>query len=144
MEENLFPDKPTNKLYTENAIRVATFLGGPLVAGYLIADNYKQLGQSKHIQTTWLITILATVVIFIIAWFLPVSFPPYILPIAYTVGTYYLVQNLQGKKIKAHVTAGGEIWSMGRAILIGLAGLIIIFAIVFSAFILMDRSFTAP
>ena len=144
MEENIFPDKPTSKLYTENAIRIATFLGGPLVAGYLIADNYRQLGESKNIQTTWLITIPATLAIFIVAWFLPVSFPPYVLPIAYTVATYYLVQNLQGKKIKAHITAGGETWSMGRAILVGLAGLIIIFATVLGAFLLLDRSFAAP
>ena len=66
MEEHIFPDTPTSKLYTENAIRVATFLGGPLIAGYLIADNYRQLGEERHIQTTWLITILATVAIFII------------------------------------------------------------------------------
>ena len=140
MEEHIFPDTPTSKLYTENAIRVATFLGGPLIAGYLIADNYRQLGEERHIQTTWLITILATVAIFIIAWFLPTNFPPYIIPIAYSAGTYYLVQNLQGKKIKAHLTAGGQTWSIGRAVAIGLIGLVILLAIVFGAFILFDRA----
>ena len=100
MEEHIFPDAPTSKVYTENAIRVATFLGGPLIAGYLIADNYKQLGEERHVQTTWLVTVLGTLAIFVAAWFLPKDFPPYIIPIAYSVGTYYLVQNLQGKKLR--------------------------------------------
>jgi len=106
----------------------------------LIADNYRQSGEERHIQTTWLITILATVAIFIIAWFLPTNFPPYIIPIAYSAGTYYLVQNLQGKKIKAHLTAGGQTWSIGRAVAIGLIGLVILLAIVFGVFILFDRA----
>ena len=140
MEEHIFPDAPTSKVYTENAIRVATFLGGPLIAGYLIADNYKQLGEERHVQTTWLVTVLATLAIFVAAWFLPKDFPPYIIPIAYSVGTYYLVQNLQGKKIKEHLTSGGQTWSMGRAVAVGLTGLVILLAIVFGAFILFDRA----
>jgi hypothetical protein len=141
MEESIFPEKPASKLYTENAIRVATFLGGPLAAGYLIADNYKQLGEAKKVQTTWIITIFVTVAIFVLTWFLPEKTPPYLLPIAYSVATYYLAQNLQGAKIKAHIAAGGEIWSVWRAVLAGLVGLVIIIAIVFAAFFLMDQSF---
>ncbi|HEY2722089.1 MAG TPA: hypothetical protein VGI82_10215, partial [Chitinophagaceae bacterium] len=75
MEEHLFPEKPANKLYSENAIRVGTFLGGPLVAGYLIADNYKQLGQMEKVRTTWILSIFATVVIFVIAFLMPEKTP---------------------------------------------------------------------
>lgn len=141
MEENIFPERPTSKLYTENAIRIATFLGGPLIAGYLIADNYKQLGETEKIKTTWMIAIIATVLLFVIAWFLPEKTPPYLLPIPYTVGAYYLAQNLQGAKIKAHIAAGGQTWSIWRAVVAGLVGFVIIVAIVFAAFILMDQYF---
>jgi len=144
MEENIFPDMPENKLYTENAIRVATFLGGPLVAGYLIADNYKQLGETRQVRKTWLITIVSTVIIFVIAWYLPDDFPHLIVPIAYTVGVYYLVERLQGAKIKAHVAAGGMTWSMGRAVLVSVVGLVIMVAIIFGGLLLMDQSFAKP
>ncbi|WHT40394.1 hypothetical protein QNH98_07395 [Myroides sp. mNGS23_01] len=42
-------ENPTQdvKLYTPNAIRLATFLGGPLIAGYLIRENYLALQEEK-------------------------------------------------------------------------------------------------
>jgi hypothetical protein len=144
MEENIFPEKPVHKLYTENAIRIATFLGGPLVAGYLIADNYRQLGEEKKVQTTWIVAIAATVIIIIIAWILPERTPPYVIPIAYTVGTFYLVQNLQGAKIKAHVAAGGQTWSMGRAVVAGIIGLAVIVAVVLFLFLMTDQLVAKP
>jgi hypothetical protein len=39
MQEDIFPDIPKNKLYTDESIRIGTLLGGPLIAGYLIAEN---------------------------------------------------------------------------------------------------------
>lgn len=144
MEENIFPDRPTCKLHTENAIRVATFLGGPLVAGYLIANNYKELGETEKVRTTWIVTAIATLAIFVIAYFLPDSLPRPILPLAYTVGVYYLVQNLQGAKIKAHIAAGGQMWSIWNAVLAGVVGLIVIVVILVAWFFLSDQYFAQP
>lgn len=144
MEENIFPEKPTSKLYTENAIRIATFLGGPLVTGYLLADNYRQLGETQKIPTTWIVTILATAAIFITGFYLPANTPPYLLPIAYTIAAYYVAQNLQGVKIRAHIAAGGETWSIWRAVAAGLVGLVIIIALALGAFFLMDQYFVGP
>ncbi|MFI5188616.1 MAG: hypothetical protein ACHQF0_17920 [Chitinophagales bacterium] len=141
MEENIFPERPTSKLHTENAIRIATFLGGPLVAGYLVAENYKELGETEKVKTTWMIAIVSTVVLFVIAYFLPEKAPRPLLPIAYSVGVYYLVQNLQGAKIKAHIAAGGQMWPMWNAVLAGIIGLVIIVAIVFGGFYLLDQTF---
>jgi hypothetical protein len=112
------------------------------VAGYLIADNYKQLGESQQVKKTWLIAIASTLIIFVIAWYLPENFPQFIVPIRYSVGVYYLVQRIQGTKIKAHMAAGGETWSIGRAVLAGIVGFAIIFVIIVAAFLLTDRSFT--
>jgi hypothetical protein len=139
MEENIFSEDLTGKLYTRDAIRVATFLGGPLAAGFMIADNYRHLGEHKKVQTTWLIAVPVTIAIFVLAFILPDNFPPIALPLAYTMGVYFLVENLQGKKIKAHTAQGGQTWPMGRAVVIGLIGLLIILAIVFGSFMLMDQ-----
>lgn len=140
MEENLFPEQPTHKLFSENAIRIATFLGGPLVAGYLFAENYKQLGERKNVQTSWLVAIAATVAVFLIAYILPERFPPYIIPIAYTVATYELAKKVFGEKIKTHKAAGGLTWPMGRAVVAGIIGLAIIVAVVFAFFFFSDQS----
>ena len=143
MQEDIFPDKLKNKLYSDNAIRVATFLGGPLVAGYLIAENYKQLGEADKIKLTWLYSVLATIVVFVIAFLLPDSTPAPLLPIGYTVAAYYLVQKLQGAKIKAHIAGGGQMWPMWRAIVAGIIGLVIIVAIFFAIYLFIDQYYSA-
>ncbi len=40
MEQILDIEKPKPKIYNYRAIGVGTFLGGPLVAGYFIAENF--------------------------------------------------------------------------------------------------------
>ena len=45
MEETLAIKIPTQKIYKNRAIEIATFLGGPLVAGYLIAENFKAFNE---------------------------------------------------------------------------------------------------
>jgi hypothetical protein len=58
MPEDWLTAPPEFKLYKENAIVGATFLGGPLVAGYLAAENFKQLEQPAKARTAWIIAIL--------------------------------------------------------------------------------------
>jgi len=41
MEQKINIQTPTEKIYKDRAIGVGTFLGGPLAAGYLIAENLK-------------------------------------------------------------------------------------------------------
>lgn len=141
MQEDIFPEIPKNKLFTDESIRIATFIGGPLIAGYLIAGNYKQLGELKKVKWTWLCTIIATILIFIIAFFLPSKSSAPLFPIVYSGGTFYLVRHLQGAGIKAHVAAGGKTWSVWHAVLISLAGLVITIGILFGGFTLMDQYF---
>ena len=138
-EETLFSERITTRLYTERAIRLATFLGGPLIAGYLIATNYRQLNEPQKVQKTWVIAIVAFIIIMIIAFLLPENTPPYIIPFVYTFGTYYLVQNLQGEKIKAHVAEGGQLQPVWKAVVAGLVGLLFIAIVILVPFFLMDR-----
>jgi hypothetical protein len=62
-EENILSVPPEFKIYKDRAIFVGTFLGGPLVAGYLSAENYKNLGQQNKVKTAWLIAIIFTIVL---------------------------------------------------------------------------------
>jgi hypothetical protein len=53
MIPDLLSVKTECKLYKDKAIWIGTFIGGPLVAGYLIAENYKKLGQDKNASKSW-------------------------------------------------------------------------------------------
>lgn len=119
------------KVYKPQMIRIATFLGGPIVAGYLIAENYKAFGETHRVTPTWVITIVVTAVIFGVAFFapFPAGSPRIVIPLIYSLATFYLVNMLQGDKLTAHAQAGGEVYGWGRAILISLIGCVVTLAV---------------
>lgn len=119
----------TRKIYKNNAIRVATFLGGPLVAGYLIAENFKAFDEPDKAKRTWIFAVITTALIFAVAFSLPAtsSSGEYLVPLLYAWAAYYLVQRYQGTNITSHLNAGGETYSWGRTLLIALIGCVITF-----------------
>lgn len=142
MEENLLLPHPDFKLYKDRAIYIGTFIGGPLVAGYLVAENFKQLGQEDKVKKAWIVSIFATIVIFGGIFLIPnmEKVPSFIIPLLYTSVAQFLVQKFQGAAIKAHIQSGGQTFSTWRAVWIGLVGLLILFAIAFAIVLLTDRA----
>lgn len=142
MAEDLLSVQPDFKLYKERAVYVGTFLGGPLVAGYLIAENFKQLGQQAKVKTTWLIAIIATIVIFGGVFLIPgiEKVPRYLIPLLYSVITQAIVQKYQGADIKNHIDKGGQTYSVWRAVWIGLVGLVVLLAIIYIIVLLTDNA----
>jgi hypothetical protein len=132
MEDSLFSPTITNKVHKEAAIQIGTFLGGPLVAGYLIAHNFRQLDQPEKVKKTWLWTIIGFVAIVALAIILPQSIPAVVFAAVYTGATHLLVKRFQSAQIKAHIEAGSPLYKTRRAALIGLgcAGLFIILILV--------------
>jgi hypothetical protein len=143
MEENLLTPEPEYKLYKDKAIYVGTFLGGPLVAGYLAAENFKRLGEKDKLKKTWLITIAATIVIFGRIFLIPenVKIPGYILPLIYAGIAQLLIRRSQGPAIKSHIEAGGQTFSTWRAVWIGIVGCLITLAILILLLLLIDKEF---
>ncbi len=129
MEQIIDNPTPTGKIYKDRAIWAGTFLGGPLVAGYLIAENFKVFGDTDKVKKTWIFAIVATVVIFGGIFLVPDidKIPKHIIPIIYTAIAYVLVQHYQGAKINSHISAGGQLFNWWRAAGIGLVGAIITF-----------------
>ena len=123
------------KIYIDREINVGTFLGGPLVAGYLIAENYKVFNQDDKVRKTWIYTIIATIVIFGLVFFLPdsIKIPNQLIPIIYTGITYYLVKHFQEQSIRVHLGSGGQHFNWWRTIGVSLIGLAITFSIFFVA-----------
>jgi hypothetical protein len=141
MDEDILVAPPGYKLYRDRPIYIATFLGGPLVAGYLIAENYRKLGERSKVWKTWLFTGLATILIFGYVFFIqsPDS-PNYLVPIVYSLITAYLVKWLQGDRIKLHQQNMGEFYSWWRAVLVALIGAVITVAIAVIFLISTDTS----
>jgi hypothetical protein len=131
--------KPPSKIYKDRAIWGGTFLGGPLVAGYLIAENFKAFGEPEKAKKTWIYTVIATVIIFGGAFLMPdiEMMPRQIIPIVYTAIAYYLIQYYQGAQINSHIAAGGQVYSGWRVFGVAVIGLVITMAVVFGvAFVL--------
>lgn len=129
--EQLEEEKP--KIYTLNSIRVATFIFGPLAAGYLVSQNYKAFNQKDKSTTTWIIAVVALIAIIGLAVITSNTerFPRFIFPLAYAWGTFLLVQKFQGEQMKEHFVAGGKTFTIWRALLAGLICLIVTLAAIF-------------
>lgn len=127
MEDKKENKTQTKKIYKENLIYISTFLGGPIVASYLIAENFKVFNEPQKAKKTWFYAIIVSVVIFGGIFLIPnvQVIPNQIIPLLYTVIASFLVYHFQGENIKSHISAGGAIYNWWRAIGISFIGLAI-------------------
>lgn len=139
------PGPPSGRLYTSGQIAYATFLGAPIAGCWLLAANYRTLGNTPAANRALTWGALATVGIFTIAFFLPDNFPNTVLPIAYTFGLYAYAKQLQGTALAAHFSAGGLRHTHGRAVGIGLVFLVVTLILFFTvAMILPEQGEVEP
>lgn len=123
-------------IYKEKAIYLATFLGGPLVAGYMFSENFKVFGERNKVLPAWGVSIIWTIVTFIIAYFLPDSGgSKIILPLGNAIIAYFIAHKLQGKEINKFIQNGGKLFSWGRTIIVSLVGVAITVALIFIVYL---------
>jgi hypothetical protein len=124
MDENV-------KLYSQKAIAIATYFGGPLAAGILIRRNSLNLGREKQAVNSLIIGIISTVVIFIGIFSIPEhiidKIPNIIIPVIYTGIIYLIVEKIQGKELNEHKEQNGEFYSGWKAAGVGALSTVIIF-----------------
>jgi hypothetical protein len=124
--EDVLPEVLTvdAKIYTVNQIRFCTFFGGPLVAGYMIAENFRAFNEYGKAKQAWMIAIAASVVIFGLLFAIPesVKIPNVLFPLAYSWATFILVNKYQGKQIIAHFMGSGRSFNWSRAVVVSLIG----------------------
>jgi hypothetical protein len=127
---------PTQRIYKTSMMWVGSYLGGPLVAGYIIAENFKAFGEPKLARKAWIYSIVATIVIFAILFSIPEktldAIPSLVIPFLYTIAAYFLMQHFHDRNIGIHLSSGGRTFSWGRVIIVGLIGLIVTFALIVS------------
>lgn len=131
---------PAGKIYKDKMIWIGAFLGGPLVAGYIIAENFKSFGNRNAATKTWIFTILATLLIFAVAFLIPENTKGFerVIPITYTVIAASLLQHFQGKQLLSHIASGGQVYSWWRLLAISLIGLIVTLGTIFGSLLITE------
>jgi hypothetical protein len=99
------------KIYNLKQIQGACIIGSPLVAGILIAHNYKTFGESRK-SMLWVLTgILWTLLLVALAFAIPEKFnrsAGMVIPFLNGALLYPIINRLQGKRIKEHFDNHGE------------------------------------
>lgn len=139
LEKSVFEEIPTEKIYSEKAIRIGTFFAGPLVAGYCIAENFKVFNDFEKAKNTWIITILSMIAIIPLIFIIPDNFPSFLFPLLYLSVSSYFLKKFQEQNIQNHIQNGGETFSGWRTALIGLISILIFFGIIFSVITLVEE-----
>jgi hypothetical protein len=118
------------KLYSSKAISGATFLGGPLAAGYLIGENFKSINKPTEGRNSLLVGIISTILLFGGIFMIPENIidkiPQQIIPLIYTGIIWAIVEWKQGDILKAHKENNNSFFSGWRAAGIGFISLIIL------------------
>jgi len=126
---------PQTPLYSPMQVGCATALGAPIAGCWLMASNFRELGEPVAARRTLVWGGVFTVLALALAQFLPDGFPSTALPVAYTFVVYRLAKQHQGTAFEQHLAAGGRKHSFWRAAGIGvgfLAGLVgVIFAAIY-------------
>lgn len=131
------------KLYSQRAISIATFLGGPLAAGYLVRENYLELNKPDEAKKAFIYGLLTTVAVFGFIFIMPESImekvPNQIIPLIYTAIIYYVVEQTQGEILKLHKELGNEFYSGWKAARIGFVSLLLLITLIFGYFFLFEN-----
>jgi small-conductance mechanosensitive channel len=95
--------------------------------------NFKAFGEINKYKATLLITVLATIGIFVIVFSIPDDsrITNQVIPITYTIIAFFIMRWIQGKQIDDHIRSGGLVYSWGRVFLIGIIGVLITVLTVF-------------
>ncbi len=139
LKKNLEENK---KLYSQRAIGIATYFGGPLAAGILIRKNFVNLKKEKQGLNALIIGTVSTFVLFAGIFSIPDNIinkiPNALIPLAYTGIIYLVVEAIQGKDLKEFKENNGVFYSGWNAAGIGLISGILIIGGIFGCILLQE------
>ncbi len=130
-----FTDVPL-MVYSERSIGIATFMGTPVAAGFLIRRNFINLGNETYGKHTLFVSIAFTVIFFILMISIPEhimdKIPNALFPAIYTLIVWFVVKRYQGEALDNHKKAGGRFYSAWKAAGVGLIASVVLVAMVFA------------
>ncbi|MBC8753509.1 hypothetical protein H2O64_02425 [Kordia sp. YSTF-M3] len=121
--------------YSQKAIGIATFIGGPIAAGYLIRENYKALDQTEKGNKALIISIVAMITVLALIFSIPEhiieKIPKVVIPAIYTGAIYLIVEKIFGAIFKQHEENEYAFFSRWRAAGIGFISLLVLVVCLF-------------
>jgi len=117
------------RMYKVSGVGLATFLGSPLAGGWLIARNYHALGQPEKAARAIGYSVVGTIAVLILAFFLPERVPGFLVSLPPLVAVTQIARHYQGDRI-AEYTSAGRTYSNWRAFGVGLLALAALVAII--------------
>jgi hypothetical protein len=130
------------QLYSQGAIGIATFVGGPLAAGVLVRRNYINLGNDQYGKHALSIGIISTLLIFGLLFSVPEhivdKIPNFVIPAVYTAIISFVVEKLQGEDLKKHKDSNGVFYSGWKAAGVGFVCMIILGVGIFGYALTLD------
>jgi hypothetical protein len=128
------PVKPKGYIFKDNFMLAITMLGGPITAGYIIACNFKVLGDTENEKRTWVYTGVLCVAIMVALYLLrnQEKFPPFLIPIIYSAIANSYMRATQHQKIEDFIKAGGQTQPIGHIIVAIIGGIIAFVGVVFA------------
>ena len=124
------------KFYSQRSIALATYLGGPLAAAYMIRANFLALKNHVAANRTIWIGLLGTIMVFGGIFLIPEDIiehvPNVVIPLIYMGVIYLIVEKYQGAELKVHKEFENQFYSGWRAAGIGLISLLIVASVLLS------------
>jgi hypothetical protein len=111
-------------LYSPGQVAGATFVGGPIGGGWLLAMNYRRLGAPGKARMALVLSVLAMAALVAAGLVLPKGMES-ALAIGDIIAMSTIARMLQGEDFERHVALGGRRGSSWHAVGIGLASLAI-------------------
>lgn len=116
MTEDILKPINNSKFFKPNAVALSSFLAGPLAGGYMIAQNYKELGEPDKQVKTIVASIVILIVLLVLLFTSPIiaNLPMIFLPILYSLMSFGFVHFFQNDRIKQAISEGAQFHTGGR------------------------------
>jgi len=132
-------------IYKNLHIQLATLIGGPLGTTWLLAENFKKLGHPEKVRKTWIWGILALIFLLVLSFLIPDDWkiPNFVFPVICLGIASQVTKTTQGPEIQQRLSEGGAVYSVWRALGIGLVCLILTIAIITGILFATDNQFVS-
>ncbi|MFT6908979.1 MAG: hypothetical protein ACJAS1_005686 [Oleiphilaceae bacterium] len=135
------------KLYSQRAVSIATYIGGPLAGGILIRRNFINLGRVESGKRALFISLISTILLFTGIFLIPEQIiekvPNMIIPLVYTAIITLIAGRLQGDQLKRHDEQGGQFYSLWKSTGIGTLNMLLILVVFLGFVYLSPNNFDA-
>lgn len=135
------------ELYSQRAISIATYFGGPLAAGILARQNFINLGKAQQGKYALIIGIITTILLFVAIFSVPEyiidKIPNAIIPFVYIGIIYLVIEKYQGIDLKNHKENNGPFYSAWKATGIGALSMLFLLAGIFGYVYFSPEDFDA-